>query len=83
MSDIFNPKNTAKAVHDAIPTDLPSEDVGIGITATTAGDVGIHGRANKDIGKPGGWFVLAEGSWMRKAGGKVSGWLGWKGKDAQ
>jgi hypothetical protein len=81
MSDIFSPANTAKAVHDAIEKpDLPAEEVGIGFKATTSGDIGIQGHANKDVGKPGGWFFLAEGSWMRRAGGTVTGWLGWKPK---
>lgn len=84
MPNIFSPANTAKAVQDAIEKpDLPKEEAGIGFTATSGGDVGIAGHANKDLGKPGGWFLLAEGSWFRKAGGKVTTWLGWKGKDAQ
>ena len=78
MSDIFGPEATKKHVK-RLP-DLPKEEVGIGLTATTSGDIGVEGHANKDIGKPGGWFVLAEGSWMRRAGGTVTGWLGWKGK---
>lgn len=61
--------------------DLPPDEGGIGAVATSAGDVGVQGAINKDIGKPGGWFVLGEGSWMRRAGGSISGWLGWKGKD--
>ena len=78
MTSIFG-KDALDAQIKKLP-DVPAETVGVGITATTSGDVGVKGEANKDIGNPGGWFVLAEGSWMRRAGGTVSGWLGWKGK---
>ncbi len=75
MSDIFSPKNTGKAIQD-----LPAEEAGVGVTATSDGDVGVAGHVKKDLGK--GWTASAQGSWMRKAGGTVSAWLGWKGKDA-
>lgn len=78
MTGIFDAEATKKHVKQ-LP-DLPPEEVGIGVTATTAGDIGIEGHANKDLGRPGGWFVLAEGSWMRKAGGTLTTWLGWKPK---
>lgn len=78
MSELFSPEATAAQLKK-LP-DLPPEEGGVGVVATSDGDVGIQGAVNKDIGKPGGWFVLAEGSWMRRAGGTVSGWVGWKGK---
>lgn len=83
MPNIFSRANTAKAVQDVIEQpDLPAEEIGIGFAASSGGDVGVAGHANKDLGKPGGWVGLAEGSWMRKAGWKVAGWLRWKGTDA-
>lgn len=79
--NIFSPDKTAKVVHDTIPEPVvPSDEVEIGAKVTSQGDVGIQGRANADIGKPGGWSVLAEGSWMRKAGGAITGWFKWKPK---
>lgn len=81
MSDIFNAEATSAQLKK-LP-DLPAEEGGIGVVATNDGDVGVHGAINKDIGQPGGFFLLAEGSWMRKAGGSVAGWFGWKGKGAK
>lgn len=43
-------------------------------------DVGVTGNVTKDIGKPGGWAVAAEGSWMQKTGAKIAALLTWKGK---
>lgn len=76
---IFSPDATKAQIEKL--SDLPAEEGGIGIQATTSGDVGIVGTVNKDIGKPGGWFVLGEGSWMRRAGGAFTGWLRWRGPE--
>lgn len=74
---IFSPDATKAQIEKL--SELPAEEGGIGVQATSGGDVGIVGSVHKDLGKPGGWFVLGEGSWMRKAGGKVIGRLRWKG----
>ena len=73
---IFSPASTQAQIEKL--SNLPAEEGGIGVTATTSGDVGIVGSVHKDIGKPGGWFALGEGSWMRKAGGRFTGLLKWK-----
>lgn len=73
---IFSPDATQAQIDKL--SHLPEEEGGIGVTATSKGDVGIVGSVHKDIGKPGGWFAIGEGSWMRKAGGQVTGWLRWK-----
>jgi hypothetical protein len=76
---IFSPGATQAQIDKL--SDLPQEEGGIGATVTSKGDVGVVGTINRDIGKPGGWFVLGQGSWMRKAGGTVTGWLKWKGAE--
>lgn len=43
-------------------------------------DIGIAGSISKDIGKPGGWEVGAEGSWMRRTGAKLAALLKWSVK---
>lgn len=80
MPDIFSPEATQRQLEQL--GEQPPEQGGIGVVVNGK-DVGVQGAVNKDVGKPGGWFVLAEGSWMRRAGGSVAGWLGWKGKDAK
>jgi hypothetical protein len=59
--------------------DLPREEANIGI-AVEGKDVGVKGSVAKDIGKPGGWELEAQGSWMQRAGAKLAALLSWKGK---
>jgi hypothetical protein len=73
MPDIFS-KDALDAQLRKLP-DLPPEEGGVGVVAQN-GDVGVEGAVNKSLGK--GWFVEGEGSWMRRAGWSVAGWLGWK-----
>lgn len=80
MPDIFTPE-ALDAQLKKLP-DLPANEGGVGVVATK-NDIGVKGQVNVDVGKPGGWFVLAEGSWMRRAGATVSGWVGWKGKESK
>lgn len=79
MSELFSPEQLRTELKK-LP-ELPAEQAGVGVVATSD-DIGIRGEVNKDIGKPGGWFVMAEGSWMKRAGGSVAGWIGWKGKSS-
>jgi len=77
---IFDPDSTQKQLDKL--RDLPPEEGGIGATFDgQTKDIGVRGRYHKDIGKPGGWFTVGEGSWMRRAGYSVAGWLGWRGKE--
>ena len=59
--------------------DLPDNDAQIGVVVKP-GDIGVSGSISEDIGKPGGWGFLAEGSWMHKAGGSVKAMLRRKSK---
>lgn len=74
MTSIFGPEATKAALDK-----LPENEGGLGVQATKD-DVGVVGAVNKDLGKPGGWFVAGEGAWWRKAGYTAAAWLGWKGK---
>lgn len=69
MPDIFSPQAT-QAQLDKLK-DLPDNDAQAGIVVKPSSgglDVGVQGSISEDIGKPGGWVFIAEGSWMRKAG---------------
>lgn len=77
MTNRFGPAALDKAVRD---TELPPEDISIGVTGTSAGDVGVQGHVSKDIGAPGGWSLSAAGEWMRGAGGSLMARLRWKGR---
>jgi hypothetical protein len=58
--------------------DVPKEEANIGVVVE-GGDVGVTGSVSKDLGKPGGWDVAAEGTWMRRTGAKLAALLRWKG----
>jgi hypothetical protein len=63
--------------------DIPDDaaEVGAVVTPGMNGlDVGVKGSISQDLGKPGGWAFIAEGSWMKKAGGSVAAMLRRKGK---
>ncbi len=55
MSELFSPE-ALDAQLKQLP-ELPAEQGGVGVVATKD-DFGIKGQVNKDIGKPGGWFVV-------------------------
>ena len=58
--------------------DLPEREAQAGVVVKPGAsglDVGVTGSISEDIGKPGGWFFLAEGSWLRKAGGSFAAML--------
>jgi hypothetical protein len=70
-------RRTAEAQLDKLK-DLPDGESQAGIVVKPGAggiDVGVTGSISEDIGKPGGWFFLAEGSWMRKAGGSIAAML--------
>lgn len=77
MSEKLFSDEALKAALKPLP-DLPKNQGGIGVTATSSGDVGIEGELDKQLWK--GVFVDVQGSWMRRAGGKVAAWIGWRGK---
>lgn len=58
--------------------DVPKEEASIGVVVQ-CNDIGVTGSVSKDIGKPGGWDVAAEGTWMRRTGAKIAALLRWKG----
>ena len=81
MPDIFSP-NATQAQLDKLK-DLKDDEAEIGAVVKPGMnglDVGAKGSISQDIGKPGGWGFLAEGSWMKKAGGSVAAMLRRKGK---
>lgn len=57
---------------------VPENEANIGVVVQD-GDVGVTGSVSKDIGKPGGWDVSAEGTWMRRTGAKLAALLRWRG----
>jgi hypothetical protein len=79
--DIFSP-NATQAQLDKLKEIKDGEgEIGAVVKPSASGiDVGVTGHVSEDIGKPGGWFVLAEGSWMKKAGASFSAMLRRKGK---
>lgn len=75
MSDIFSPESTQKQI-DAL-RDLPKERIQVGIVVDGK-DVGVEGSASKDLGKPGGWFVAAQGT-LSRTKKRIAAMLGWSG----
>jgi hypothetical protein len=78
MADLLKfSKEATQAQLDKLK-DIPEREAQAGIVVKPSGsgiDVGVTGSISEDIGKPGGWFFLAEGSWMRKAGGSIAAML--------
>lgn len=80
MPSIFS-KDATQAQLDKLK-DLKDNDAAAGVVVKPGADgldVGVQGHVSQDIGKPGGWFVLAEGSWLKKAGGSFAAMLRRKG----
>lgn len=76
MSDIFSPEATQKQL-DAL-RELPKEQAKLGVVVD-GNDIGVEGSVSKDVGKPGGWFVAAQGTLSRTTK-RVAGMIGWSGK---
>lgn len=63
-------------------TDLPTQQGGIGATVKP-GDFGVAGSVKTELGKPGGLWAGATGSyWQRSKEWGLAVWLGWTGKDS-
>lgn len=58
---------------------IQKEHAEVGVI-TKDGDIGVIGSVSRDIGKPGGWEVAAEGGWMKKTKAWAAAILTWKGK---
>lgn len=57
---------------------LPSNEANVGVVKEGK-EVGVTGSVSKDIGKPGGWWFGAEGTWT-KTKSKIAALFTWKGK---
>ena len=56
---------------------LPDNEANVGVVVEGK-DIGITGSVSKDVGKPGGWWFGAEGTWT-KTKAKLAALLTWKG----
>lgn len=72
----FSPESTQKHI-DAL-SQLPTEHGQIGVVADGK-NIALEGSVSKDIGKPGGFFVAAQGTLSRTTK-RVAGMIGWTGK---
>jgi len=78
MSDSPFGENSIKRNLDKLE-DVPKEEASIGVVVE-GGDIGVTASVSRDIGKPEGWEVAAEGTWMRKTGARLAALLKWKGQ---
>lgn len=72
MSELFSQEKLAEQLKK-----LPENEANIGVV-TEGKDIGITGSVSKDIGKPGGWWFGAEGTWV-KAKSRIAAMFSWKG----
>lgn len=76
MSDLFTDNKIKESLEKL--EDVPKNEAEIGVVVEGK-DVGVTGSVSKDIGKPGGWDVAAQGTWMQRTGARLAALLRWRG----